>query len=209
MAKLLYIEASPRKTRSNSIRVARDFLKSYQSLHPEDSIDTLDLWTTELPPFDGDTINAKYRILNGENQTSAEADAWSQVVNVFNRFNDADKYLFSIPMWNFNIPYRFKHFVDVITQPGLSFSFSPEEGYKGMVTGKPAVVIYARGGEYSSSEEAKALDLQKQYVDLWLGFIGFTDVTSVLIEPTLGEPAVTDPALTAALAKAEEIAKGF
>lgn len=209
MAKLLYVEASPRKTLSNSIRVAREFLDNYQRANPEDAIDALDLWKEDLPPFDGDTINAKYRILHGETHTDTEADAWSRVVNLFNRFNAADKYVFSIPMWNFNIPYRFKHFIDVVTQPGLSFSFSPETGYQGLVTGKPALMIYARGGEYSSSEAAGAMDLQKQYVDLWLGFIGFTDVKSILIEPTLAEPAVTDPALTAAIHKAEEIARRF
>ena len=64
-------------------------------------------------------------------------------------------------MWNFGVPYKLKHYIDVITQPGLSFSFSPETGYTGLVTGKPAAVIYARGGEYSSSEAAARMDFQK------------------------------------------------
>ena len=41
-----------------------------------------------------------------------------------------------------------KHLIDVIVQPGLTFSFSPTEGYKGLVTGKKAAAVYARGGAY-------------------------------------------------------------
>ena len=51
-------------------------------------------------------------------------------------------------MWNFGIPYILKHYIDLIVQPGLTFSFSPSEGYKGLVTGKPVTVVYARGGAY-------------------------------------------------------------
>ena len=55
MATLLYVEASPRKERSHSIRVTNAFLKAYEDANPGDDIDRLDLWDTELPRFDGDT----------------------------------------------------------------------------------------------------------------------------------------------------------
>ena len=51
MSKLLYIEASPRKSRSKSIEVAQVFLSELQQAHPTVEIDKLDLWTTELPAF--------------------------------------------------------------------------------------------------------------------------------------------------------------
>ena len=62
------------------------------------------------------------------------------MTKIAEHFKSADKYVFSLPMWNFGIPYKLKHFIDVLVQPGLTFSFSPETGYKGLVTGKPAVV---------------------------------------------------------------------
>ncbi|MCU0706975.1 MAG: hypothetical protein MUF23_01655 [Pirellula sp.] len=40
MAKLLYIEASPRKERSKSIFVAKSFLAKYQSTHRGDEVQT-------------------------------------------------------------------------------------------------------------------------------------------------------------------------
>lgn len=209
MSKLLYIESSPRKDRSSSIKITKAFLDAYQKAHPQDEVDKLDLWTAKLPPFDGDTINAKYRILHGQEHTSQEAAAWNEVVAVFDRFRLADKYVFSIPMWNFGIPYKLKHYIDVITQPGLSFSYSPQEGYKGLVTGKPAAVIYARGGEYSSNDTVASMDFQKPYVEMWLGFIGFTDIRPILIEPTLTAPEAVEQTEASAINRVVELAKTF
>ncbi len=198
MTRLLYIEASPRKNRSKSIAVASEFLASYKERHPSDEIVTLDLWEKHLPEFDGYTIDAKYQVLQGQHFDADQQKAWQAVVDVCDEFKSADKYLFSLPMWNFGIPYKLKHYIDVLTQPGQTFSFDPESGYSGLVSGKPAVLIYARGGAYGS-DQAKGMDLQKGYMDLLLGFIGFTDTQSILVEPTLAAPNE--------VAKAESIAK--
>jgi FMN-dependent NADH-azoreductase len=185
MSRLLYIEASPRKDRSTSIKVARAFVEEYNKTHSADTVDILDLWKTELPSFNGETINAKYTILHGEQHTASQKKAWKAVEDTIAHFKNADKYVFSLPMWNFGIPYKLKHFIDVLVQPGYTFSFSPTEGYKGLVTGKPVVVIYARGGAYKPNTETASLDFQKTYMELLLGFIGFTDIKDIIIEPTL------------------------
>jgi FMN-dependent NADH-azoreductase len=209
MAKLLYVEASPRKERSHSIAVAREFLRVYRDVNRDDEVETLDLWSTELPSFDGRTLAAKYRILHGQDATPDEAEAWKAVVEVFEHFAAADKYLFSLPMWNFGIPYRLKHYIDVLTQPGLAFTVSPETGYVGQVTGKPAAVIYARGGAYSGSSPAAPMDHQRPYMETWLAFIGFSDVQSIVVEKTLGGPEAAAAAETAAKLKAVNLAAGF
>jgi FMN-dependent NADH-azoreductase len=202
MSKLLYIEASPRKSRSKSIEVSQVFLSELQKTHPSVEIDKLDLWTTQLPAFDGHTIEAKYAILSGQQHTPDQAKAWKQVETLIERFKSADWYLFSLPMWNFGIPYVLKHLIDVIVQPGLTFSFSPAEGYKGLVTNKKGVAVYARGGDYSAGTGAEDYDLQSKTLSGILGFIGITDVTSIFIEPTLGAPAEVEAKIT----KAKELA---
>jgi FMN-dependent NADH-azoreductase len=202
MSKLLYIEASPRKSRSKSIQVAQFFLSELQKAHPSVEIDKMDLWSTELPAFDGDTVDAKYAILNGQPHTPDQAKAWQRVKAVTDRFKSADWYLFSLPMWNFGVPYVLKHLIDVIVQPGLTFSFSPDEGYKGLVTGKKAVVVYARGGNYSPGTGMEGYDLQNKTLSGILGFIGITDVVNIFVEPTLAAPADVD----AIVAKAKELA---
>jgi FMN-dependent NADH-azoreductase len=209
MARLLYIEASPRKDRSASIKVARAFVEEYKKTHPGDTVDTLDLWKTDLPAFDGDVIDSKYVILHGKQHTPEQKKAWQAVETVIDRFKSADKYLFSLPMWNFGIPYKLKHYFDVIVQPTYTFSFSPADGYKGLMTGKQVAVVYARGGEYPPGSGGEGFDLQKRYLELVLGFIGLTDPKSIVIEPTLAKPDQVDKTLEEARKKAVTVAASF
>ena len=89
MARLLYIEASPRKDRSASIEVAKAFIDAYKASHRADVIDTIDLWKTDLPPFDGDTVNAKYSILHGQQKrrhgrrSSGSSLTSNQLISIF------------------------------------------------------------------------------------------------------------------------------
>jgi len=185
MSTLLYVEASPRKDRSASIEVAQSFVSAFLEKDASNTVETLDLWNIVLPQFDGDTINAKYRVMHGEYPTPDEISAWDVITKITDQFKAADHYLFSSPMWNFSIPYKLKHYIDVISQPGLTWSFSPETGYEGLVTGKSATLVLARGGEYSSGPVVAAMDFQRTYLEMILGFIGFKDINTVLIEPTL------------------------
>lgn len=206
MSKLLYIQASPRIGRSASIAVAEHFLAVYRKKHPSDTVETLNLWETELPEFDGATIDAKYAVMHGQAHTPAQLEAWQAVKRIYDRFKSADTYLFSLPMWNFGIPYKLKHFIDVLVQPGLAFNVKPDGGYEGLVTGKPAVVIYARGGAYGPGTGAEGYDAQSAYMRQILGFIGFTDIKEIYVEPTLAGPTANADAVAAGKPKAAELA---
>lgn len=208
MATLLYIEASPRKDRSHSIRTAKAFLESYTTANPGDTLDTLDLWSETLPAFDGEMINAKYSLMHGKSPSGSEEAAWAEVTGIFRRFEAADKYLFSVPMWNFSIPYVLKHYIDVITQPGLAWSFSPESGYSGLVNGR-AAAIYSSAGVYHEGSGAEAFDQQKPYVEAWLGFVGITDVSRIVCAPMLGAPDDVAKAEAEAIAAAKALAATF
>ncbi len=205
MAKLLHIVGSPRGDRSASLTVAKDFIKAYKAKNPGDEIETLDLWMAELPEFDGATINAKYAVMHGETFTPDQETAWKAVVKIADHFKSADKFVFSLPMWNFGVPYKLKHYIDLLVQPGLVVAY--ENGnYKGLVTGKPAVAIYARGGAYGPGTGAEGYDAQSKYLKQILGFIGITDVRDIFVEPTA---AKKDEALEAGTSKAKELAERF
>lgn len=76
------------------------------------------------------------------------------------------------------------------------------------MTGKPIAVVYARGGAYGS-DQARGMDFQKTYIELLLGFIGFSEIQSILVEPTLASPADVAATEAAAIAEAERIAATF
>lgn len=209
MTKLLHIQASPRIGRSASIAVAEHFLDVYRAAHPGETVETLNLWEADLPEFDGATIDAKYAVMHGQTHTPTQLEAWSAVVRIADHFKSADKYLFSLPMWNFGIPYKLKHFIDLLVQPGLAFSFTPEAGYTGLITSKPAVAIYARGGAYGPGSGAESYDAQSTYLRQILGFIGFTDIKEIFVESTLAGPTAKDVAVAAGNLKAAELASAI
>jgi FMN-dependent NADH-azoreductase len=206
MSKILHIQASPRGDRSASTTVAKDFLAAYKGKNPGDTIETLDLWKADLPPFDGDTLNAKYAVMHGQSPTGGQVAAWEAVTKIAEHFKAADKFVFSLPMWNFGIPYRLKHYIDLLVQPGLTVGFSPDKGYWGLVTGKPAVLIFSRGGDYTPGTPMEAYDLQSKYLKQVLGFIGIADVTDIFVEGAEMDKA---KALDAGKKKALEIAAKF
>jgi len=210
MAKLLYIQSSPRKERSSSNKVADAFIDAYKKQKPKDEVVRINLFEKVLPAFDGFTINAKYNIMHGQKHSKNEADAWAIVEGIIDEFKSADKYLFSVPMWNFGIPYRLKQYIDIITQPTYTFAFEQGKGYKGLVVNKPAMLVFSRGGNYSNPEIEKQVDHQKSYINLLLGFIGFTDIRSVIAQPTLAEgPEIAEAKTKQAIEQAENIAKNF
>ena len=210
MSKLLYIQASPRQERSHSRAVADAFVQAYRVAHPEDDVETVNLFEAELPAFEGLALEAKYKILHGQAHSDEEKRAWRRVEAVIEQFTSADKYVLAVPMWNFAIPYRLKQYIDILVQPTYTFAFSPDEGYKGLVTGKPALVVYASGGDYSEGSGQEAYDMQKPYVEAILRFIGFSTIRSLAVQPTLAsDPQVAADSQQAAIARARVLATTF
>ena len=135
MAKLLYIRTSPRGERSKSNTVADAFIESYRKTHQQDEIEILNVFTADLPSFDGPILQAKYTLMQGKEHSGEEAAAWKVVGRIIQQFKSADKYLLSVPMWNFSIPYRLKQYIDILVQPGYTFTYSQEKGYEGLKYG--------------------------------------------------------------------------
>ena len=183
--KINYIECSPRGNRSHSSKIANEYINQAKKNIKDISIRHINVWSEDLPEFNGEMLNAKYSVINTGNPSNDEISAWANVKDIFDKFNDADHYLFSVPMWNFNIPYKLKHYIDIVTQPGMAWSYSPEDGYKGLMTDKTATIIYSTGDGYSEGTGFESFDMQKPYVNLWLTFLGFKKIEKVILDRTL------------------------
>lgn len=211
MTTLLHIQCSPRKHRSASLEVARSFIARYQANTPDTEIITLDLWNMALPEFDDLAMEAKYAGLNGTPSTTAQQEAWNTLEALASHLHRADVLVMSVPLWNFSIPYKLKHFIDLVSQKDILFSVDPQRGLEGMLHNKLAVVMYARGLDFSaqSSTPAERFDFQKPYVEAWLKFIGITDVHSVIVEKTILGEDVDRHAREAATQQARNLADSF
>ncbi len=186
MSNLLFVQASPRGMQSKSIQIAETYLSALREQNPDLNIDVLSLWDVDLPAFDGDKAAAKINVMLGQEHNAVQKTAWNQIVEIASRFIVADRYLFAVPMWNSGVPYRLKHYIDVIHQPGLLWGFKPESGYFGLLENKHATLVLTSGA-YAPSFPSPAfgVDHHSTYLRAWLSQAGVREIDEVRFEPTL------------------------
>ena len=206
--RLLHISASPRGAASESLAIAQTFLDTFADAHPDVRIDTFDLWDGTLPPFGPDAAAAKMAVFAGVDPQGPQASAWAQVTDTFRRFDSADRYLFSVPMWNAGVPYILKQFIDVVSQPGMVFGFDPERGYTGLLRGKKAAVVYTSAVYGPDRPPAFGSDFQQPFFADWLRWAGIDDIGEIAFRPDLAT-ADADAGRQQAHAAARELAKLF
>lgn len=187
MTTLLHINASPRYVHSDSLALARYFIDSVQdSTRDSFEVDTLNLFDDGvLPVFGRTAAAAKMAVFSGQEQTTEQIVAWQSARAVFDQFAAADAYVFNIPMWNSGVPYALKQWIDIITQPGWSFGFDPEKGYRGLMEGKHALAIHTSGVYAPGVPAAFGSDFSSTFFADWLNFVGIHDATHVRFAPTV------------------------
>lgn len=203
--KLLYVKGSPRGERSRSAQVAAAFVAAWKAKHPDGVVEELDLWQAALPQFDGDFAAAKMSFFGDPAMDGAQQSAWNDVMRITRGFTEADEYLFTVPMWNGGIPYMLKLYIDILTQPGLLFSFDPASGYRGLLSGKRATAVYTSGVYGPGVPKAFGTDFHSTYFDDWLRFIGIDDITELRYQPNI---LTADAAAGLALAQTQAAQAG-
>jgi FMN-dependent NADH-azoreductase len=185
MMRLLNIESSPRGSRSASIAVTNAFLEAYRQVCPGVMVDTLNVWEEKLPDFDQQAIGAKYKGVYKQPMDEAESAVWDKIQELARRFQQADRIVLGVPMWNFAYPYKLKQLIDLASQRNMLFTYDGIE-YGPLLKTPRSFVVYARGGTYAedSPTPASGFDHQKDYIDFWLKFIGVKEVRTLVVEGT-------------------------
>ncbi len=204
MPRLLYVVGSPRGATSRSNTVASAYVEAFRAKHPAFAIDTLDLWREELPAFDDQKVAAKLAVMRQGKPDDAQRAAWQSVLDVVERFRTADRYVFSVPMWNGSIPYRLKHYIDVIMQPGLLFNLDRATGYSGLLKDKRATVVYSAGIYAPGKPPQFGADFHVTYFDWWLREAGIADIETIRLPPLASAGDATE-----ALARASDEARAL
>jgi FMN-dependent NADH-azoreductase len=206
MTRLLHISASPRGAASASLRIADAYVAAYAEAHPGHEIETWDLWDGSLPAFGRSAAGAKMTVFGGGVPEGAQAEAWRAARAAFERFDAADRLLFSVPMWNAGVPYVLKQFIDVVSQPGWIFGVDPHTGYQHLLEGrgKSATVVYTSAVWGPELGPAFGRDFQSTFFDDWLRWTGISDITTIRHHPTL--TGDVEASLERATQEAQELA---
>lgn len=89
----------------------------------------------------------------------------------------SDVLVLAVPLYNLGIPSQLKSWFDRILRAGKTFKYT-ENGPVGLLEGKSALILAARGGMYAGTE----LDSQTPHLRHMLGLIGIKDVDVIYAE---------------------------
>ncbi|WP_118162294.1 FMN-dependent NADH-azoreductase [Nostoc sphaeroides] len=173
MVNILHIDSSPRGERSHSRELSKEFVSGWRAAHPEDAIAYRDIGRHTIPHVNEAWIAAAFS--PPETHTPELTEALRISDELIDEFLAADRYVFGVPMYNFNIPSTFKAYIDQIVRANRTFAIDAQ-GLRGLVEGKKAVIITARGGDFSATSPYAAYDFQEPYLRAIFGFIGITDI---------------------------------
>ena len=91
--------------------------------------------------------------------------------SVLEEFLAADTIVIGAPMYNFTLPTQLKAWIDRILVAGKTFRYT-ESGPEGLAGGKRVIIALARGGVYSGTSPAAALEHLETYLKGVFNFIG-------------------------------------
>ena len=199
MSRVLIIESSARQQDSVSRQLTQQFVGQWQAAHPADTITVRDLGKDPVPHLDS-------TLLGGWMKPDAQRSATEQAA--LDRSNllteelvGADVLVLAAPMYNFAIPSTLKAWLDHVLRAGVTFKYG-ETGPQGLLVGKRAFVLTARGGIYAGS----ALDHQEPYLRQVLGFVGIHDVTFIHAEGLNMGGDFVEKGINQAIAKLAQVA---
>jgi FMN-dependent NADH-azoreductase len=180
---LLEIQSSPRGDLSDSISLTKSFIEACTSNDTSVVVDRLNVWHERLPEFDYEAIGAKYKAVKHETMTEAESYVWERIQSLIRRFQSADRIVVGTPMWNFGLPYKLKHLIDLVAQRNYLFAYDGKQ-YGPLLKVEKAVVVYTRGSRFLEGTPIPParFDHQATYLDFWLQLVGVQDLRSVIVD---------------------------
>lgn len=199
MSRVLVIESSARQQGSISRELTRQFIANWQAANPADQIQLRDLAAEPVPHLDATLLGGW--MTPGEQQSEAEKAALERSNQLTDELLAADVLVLAAPMYNFAIPSTLKAWLDHVLRAGITFKYT-ETGPQGLLGGKRAFVLTARGGIYAGS----GLDHQEPYLRQVLAFVGIHDVQFIHAEGLNMGGEFSEKGLAQARARLAEVA---
>jgi len=214
MGIVLDLYALPRAQRSRTRKLRDAFFESYLENNPGTQRIEVDLVkdVEKLPAWDEWDVQTKFEMLYGEGDLDEEMAArWNALSRWTDQLHAANLIVISAPMWNLSVPWHMKRWIDAVVQARLTFDFDRKKAeFKGLLGGRPVVIIATRDGAYPAGSPYAAMDFQVPYLKAILGLIGLGPFHEIIAEPLgLAGPQVAKDALAVAMQKATELGKSL
>lgn len=175
MTKILQIKSSIFSAGGQSGQLTDTFVKNLVAKNPHSEVIVRDFAKDAVPHLD----EARFMsfLAKPEERSSEQKAVVAYSDALIKELKEVDVIVLGLPMYNLGVPSNLKAYFDHIARAGETFKYT-ESGPAGLVTGKKAYVVATRGGNYQGTP----YDTQTDYIKVFLGFIGITDVEFVYAE---------------------------
>jgi len=177
--RILCIQSSPNLDDSVSRPLTEKFVHTWQANHENVEVEFLDLAVDPLPHFGPDIIQGGP--LSPEQRTPEMQEALDLSDRLIKQLEAADILVIGAPLINFTVCTQLKSWFDYVSITGRTFKYSAPGVSKGLLFGKKAFVIAARGGDYVDVP-MNAFDFQAPLLRTMLGFLGIYDTSIIKVE---------------------------
>jgi len=174
MPTLLHIDSSPLYGTSVSRQLTHAFVDQWEAAHPDGTVIDRDLNATPIPPIAAEWVGAAYT--PEEARTPEQKNLLALSDTLLAEIEQADEYVFGVPMHNFGVPSVLKLWIDQIARAGKTFAYV-NGAPKGLLTGKKATFIIATGGKYDAQTQMASFNFVEPYLRSVFAFLGVTDTT--------------------------------
>ncbi|QXG74417.1 NAD(P)H-dependent oxidoreductase [Modestobacter sp. L9-4] len=163
---LFRLDASIRVDGSASREIADIVEREWRAGNPDAPVTRRHVGTEPIPATAwGEAVSGSY--LSADQRTPAQTEAATLAATLADELADAEALLFAVPLYNFGVSQHMKSYVDlVICDP----RFGPRA--EAPTTGKPAVLVTVRGGNYSAGTPREGWDhatswMRRILEDVW------------------------------------------
>lgn len=195
--RLMHVDASPKRERSNSRALAQYFLNELRGRGVEPEIDYLDVAANPPPHTTEAFAVATYK--PAEERTPEMKAVLTFSDSLCKRVMDADALLFAMPMYNWSMPATFKAFIDNIVRTNVTYKFGPDGRVVGLLNRQKVLFITSRGADLRPGGPYYGMDALTPALTTVFGFLGVAHPTFVDAQPLqFAEPEARADALVRA-----------
>ncbi|KRK87966.1 ACP phosphodieterase [Levilactobacillus koreensis JCM 16448] len=188
MMKTLLINAHPdfRNAAHYSIQLAQDFLAQFRATFPDETVDVLNLYDTEIPQATTEELLGIWE----KQRTHVSLNVAEQHVYEVNQqllaqFKTHHRIVIATPLHNFNVTSKLKDYLDNILVARETFRYT-EAGSVGLMTDNYKVMmLQASGSVYTRNDRYTSMEFSRMYLEkMFTEIMGFDDFYVVRVQGT-------------------------
>ena|SRR5690606_13690481 len=184
MRKVLVINSSVRKQRSQSRKLTELFVRNWKNKYPDDTFSFREVGLTQIPAIDESWIASAF--IKPEDRTSKNQMGVVFSNTLVRELKEHDIYVLGVPMYNWSIPSGLKSYIDQIMRINETWKFrsgKPDGDYVGLLKHKRLFILSARGDSgYGLGEKNEDMNYQTNYLKFVFSMMGVKDTTLISLD---------------------------